>query len=70
MASIVLKQQTNEKHLITLEQEGARITVSACPIIDNATCGYPVAYMYYNHKDKKNAQATFNRYCKNINKYN
>ena len=64
--TIVEKSHRNENYCIELTIEFAYgrsyYQVSACPLIDDGTCGSPIREITYSLNDKKNAYATFNRY--------
>lgn len=63
--TLVIKQHKNENYYISMGYEkNNTITVEACPIIDENTCGYPIKKITYAINDEKNALATFNRYVK------
>ena len=65
--SLVIKKHKNENYYISMSYEDNLIVVQVCPIVndDFCTCGYPIKKMTYTPNDKRNANATFNRYIKN-----
>jgi hypothetical protein len=60
----VIKHHHTPTHYITLEAEGARLIVQACPLLGDNRCGYPESECTYHYTDRKNANATFRRYIK------
>lgn len=63
MATTTIKQVTTETHYISIEQDNAVLTVTACPLMENKCfCGFPTDKATYHYTEIKKAVATFNRY--------
>lgn len=68
MAIIIIKKATTKTHLISIEQDGKILSVSACPFVGDSriNCGYPDSKTIYHYTEYDKAVRTFRRY---INKY-
>lgn len=59
-----IKQHTTRTHYITMETDGKKIIVQACPLLGNGICSYPHNEAFYPMADEIKAKATFNRYIR------
>ena len=62
--TLTIKKHHTKTHYITIEAEGALLTVQACRLLDDNMCGYPESKATYHHTERKNAERTFKRYIK------
>lgn len=62
--AVTLKNATTKTHHICIEANGNLLTVSACPLLGGGLCGYPDNQCVYHYSERKQAFATFRRYCK------
>jgi hypothetical protein len=60
--TLTIKQHKNDKYYITMEHKNNCFIVQVCPLLKDNMAGYPIREMIYPISEKKNAQATFNRY--------
>lgn len=62
--TMTIKQHETKTHYISIETNGKRFAVQACPLLGGGLCGYPQAEAFYPITDEEKATATFRRYIR------
>jgi hypothetical protein len=62
--TMTIKRHETKTHYISIETNGKRISVTACPLLGSGLCGYPQSEAVYPITDEEKATATFRRYIR------
>jgi hypothetical protein len=62
--TMTIKQHETKTHYISIETNGKRLSVTACPLLGGGLCGYPQAEAFYPMTDELKAMETFRRYIR------
>jgi hypothetical protein len=62
--TMTIKQHETKTHYISIETNGKRLSVTACPLLGGGLCGYPVSEAVYPITDELKALETFRRYIR------
>lgn len=62
--TMTIKQHETKTHYISIETNGKRFAVTACPLLGGGLCGYPEIEAVYPITDELKAINTFKRYIR------
>ena len=63
--TMTIKRHETKTHYISIETNGKRLSVMACPLLGGGLCGYPESESVYPITDELKAIDTFKRYIRN-----